>query len=83
MFSKTQIFVYSPTVCVMCSCHPDGWPVVEECSEIEAEVSSSYLGIFEDTFSTAWVIWDQLVNYGVVKGWANGLILRVSPNMWL
>jgi len=83
MFSKTQVFVYTPTVCVIYSCHPDGWPVFEECSETEAEVCSSYLGIFEDAFSTAWVIWARLVNYGVVKGWVNGLILRGSPNMWL
>jgi hypothetical protein len=67
----------------MYSCHPSGWPVVEECSEVVAEVCSSCLGIFEDAFSTAWVIWDQRVNYGVVKGWAYGLILRVSPNIWL
>lgn len=65
------------------SCHPDGWSVVEECSEIEAEVCLLYLGIFEDAFSTAWVIRARLVNYGVVEGWANGLILRCSPNMWL
>jgi len=83
MFSKTQVFVYSPTVCVIYFCHPDGWPVFEECIEIEAEVFSSYLDIFKDAFSTAWVKWAQLVNYGVVKGWANGLILRGSFNMWL